>query len=512
MAKPEAFSPQLPDELLELICQKSDNQGLKQIRCSSRHLCEIATPLLFEHWTLYPQNQSFDQLLSLAKSPHLACHLKCLVYDARYHEVTKQVTTHIGEICKNRGFTDKEHRETLKRAWILRKGTLSNRNCAAHALQTASLIQSLGALTNLRHIQIHEPGSWTAKDPLPVFYRRLFRERCSSVIFENDENDEINFQARYPDSRMSYAVDVLIATALRTTKLQSLNIQGINWYEMLGNAPVRQWPGFHAATFSELKELSLTTNDESFSNVCDVVMELQEILMSATELESLSLGFRRNHLVKKSFGGWIKLHERMSGLTYFHAHKSRLTNPPPPLLIWSSRLKRLQLCGLTCTSDELKSVLLDCSSTLRDFELRDLYLLKSGQMHACLVAMLKWIRNNIALEHFTTYGWLTNGGMQNWYIPEETDVITYQAPERLLSSHMRKYMTNGGECPMEFVAIPERYVDLGIWEQGGKASPSFLEETFAGDESWRMVYPSRFFDNGGVGDDSDDDMGFGLFD
>lgn len=82
----------LPPEILELLCSNLRNSDLKSLRRVSRVVSEPATTHLFHRFRLYPHRQSFDNLLRVAATAHLAQRVQHLKYAGAFVFVPATLT------------------------------------------------------------------------------------------------------------------------------------------------------------------------------------------------------------------------------------------------------------------------------------------------------------------------------------------------------------------------------------------------------------------------------------
>lgn len=483
----------LPPEILDTIWACLDKKSLKQLRATS-HLCErLSTQLLYRSFSLYPHMRSLERLVAVAESPHLAVHVHQIRYNTLFCGVLDIISSRIHSVwSKDISVVDKQLMLSKVRAeaeQLLLAGRAIDDIAQATYLQRA-----FACLPNLEDVKVIEgsgydatllPSKYTHR--YPHFYKQIIDETCGKFEHTRLERGMLGpyFLAEGPYSR-----PVIMAAHCLTTPLKSLRLQGMTFDRLFVGVSFANRGIIFTKLLKNLKKLTLDSpSSPAFSHPL-VMPNLQTMLQQLVNVEELTLIFRRIYEVEVCDR---QIEDFMSGicLSYFDIGPTP-TNAIklPARLTWSSSLRKLTLGGLVCTEKDFESILKHCSKSLRSLRLMHGIIIvpeSNDDPRVCLVRMLKWIRRHLRLKNFQVCNLFTNGGMQYWEIPEYRNSGPLASDDSL---YMRviKFILEGGECPLEHVAIPAGHHDLHKKTHSYDVPVSLKAVDFGGDDSWSMNY------------------------
>ncbi|KAK5949311.1 hypothetical protein OHC33_009664 [Knufia fluminis] len=491
----------LPDEILEMIYKPLSNIDLKHVRLTSRHLATLVTLQLFHVFVLYPHQRSFRLLLAAIEAPHIVCHIRVLHYDASFAHVRTAADQQLTKICKAQGMELEEYADIIHPAWSIRCESLQtqDREEMAYMTQLALLSRAAACLTNLKRVKVSEgPGkSWNApySDNLPCFYVKLLEEAYMYAEPEVDIRDLGKFHEDYHASFYAYSIPILAAANLLPNPLEYCDVNVLDWTQFLENT---QLSGVNSLliekTMRGLRELNFWYDHPSWGASSYSHGTLQDILVLAGKLESLTLRFRYNDM--ESWKEPLDLvfivnMNRDCQRSFFHPvdHHAGF----PARLAWSSQLRRLELGGLFCSLEEFKNVLAACTDILEDLTIRDPVLTLSidpatrQPQRGCFVKLLKWMQQTLTLTRFVPAGLWSNGGMQTWVL-DDSAAGRVNGTELSMHETVTKFVVKGGGCPLEHVEIPDGHYDLGKRIPTQDAPDDLRNKLYQGDRSWQMLY------------------------
>ncbi|KAK5946904.1 hypothetical protein PMZ80_001049 [Knufia obscura] len=514
----------LPPELSALILQHLDKKELKSLRLASKSFRDATTTPLFQHYTLYPHETSFERLLSIANTPALSCSVVELEINTAFRSLARipprYLVPPIPELYNRFGrVSDKVKKrkppdQIAKVATALRNiysKTFAGGNTSDELSQMVFLQRIFTQLSKLRHLRITDAFY---NNDLPSFYSTLLPEFCTSDTkayshLLQDFTDDENVQ-------QSYALGVLAATR-DVSSLRKFQMHGIDWEDFLGIPDLFKRPILYRESLARLKHLEMTTEMGKHHWDGDVTLNLQALLRLADNLEVLILWFRSADDAEvggETLYDWAYDEHCKSNFQLDLAdHDEDFEGPieVPARLTWSSVLRQFELKGLICTSGEIESILAHCAVSLESLSLSDLVLVpetKTGP-RACFVKLFKWMQQNLHLQELELEGFFTNGGMQDWTFLHDT---VYASTEENLKGKVLGFVLHGAACPLDHLEIPDGQFDLGKMRYKKEAPAMFKkDETFKGDESLYMEYndhedvPSDVEDEDSDEDDDDDD-------
>lgn len=480
----------LPLELTINIWEHLDKKSLKSLRSTSKTCQRYSTQPLFRSFTLYPHVRSFERLIYLSEQPHIARHVQEIHFNTILLGLTEIINRRLASVYSAQ-INDAERKAVAEHA-----RQLHNQNLRADApfdelAQLSYLERILPGLPNLRiFIVVDATGlqkpSHQFMDALPSFYQELVDETCGR--FEHTRLERGMFGT--PLCRGgSYSRAVIMALHKAPRPIETLVLRGIRWAALLSSTDFTKNKLLVDGVFSKIKHFELIQSHSSLFPGPLCLISLQRILSHMVNLEWLELVFRENHEIYIK-GRGTELRDLVNGVrcqSYFSGFGLDIVGGPlPAKLNWSPALRHLMLIGMVCSAQEMKSILRNCASSLKTLVLADLVLTPDvlDGPRSCLVSLFKWMQSRLDLEHIELFGTLTNGGMQHWIVDptrtnEETDFI---------SAQVHRFILKGGSCPLDHVAIPPDYYDVGKRVYTGELPDCFDTEVFAGDASWLMEY------------------------
>ena len=493
----------LPPELLQEVWRSLDKRSYKALRLSSRFCNKLSTPPLFEYFSIYPHTGSFERLVNVAETPYLAQHVRIISYNTLLSGLTEIILRRLKTVYSSQ-ISEKDKRSMIERATELNRQNLRPETPLDEMAQITYLERAFEALPNLKKIEVTDaaglnpamaPKRYT--DPIPHFYWQMIEETCGRFEHTMLEKGMLG----QPSSYMIFSRAVLMAFHKLRQPLEDVALRGFAW------APLQQTGDFtkHSARFegalSGLKYFELVTTMDKFFPGPGSMRNLQALLRSMTNLEALEVWFTANEEVEIHGKQMIDEDTGIACRSHFSRPKQdqfKKMPDAPARLSWSPKLRSLSLHGLNGTSKEIKTVLKHCSSSLVALTLSRLVLIPEDLdgPRACLVALLKWMQKRLHLERFLLFGYLTNGGLQNWMIEptRELDKIG----ERSLWEMTRNFVLRGGLCPLENVAILPDHYDVHRRSYTTELPDVLHSPEFASDDSFEMRYDAE--------DEEDEDL------
>ena len=205
-------------------------------------------------------------------------------------------------------------------------------------------------------------------------------------------------------------------------------------------------------------------------SVCTDMRNVQALLAMAVNAETPILHSRSYKDTRDLVKGYDDNNDGYGGMFDIYDWLTQRKISLPAQLTWSPHLTTLELGDLLCTLQNFNDVMRHCRQSLRHLTSRNLQLVGSGYMphdtgqksvkRGCLVALFRWISEDLNLESIGLIGWFQNDGMQGWYIHlgcDDESKIPYV--EKLLT-RVKQYILHGGVCPLDKFAVKEGYYDL----------------------------------------------------
>lgn len=284
----------------------------------------------------------------------------------------------------------------------------------------------------------------------------------------------------------------MIAASKLSRPLRKLCLNGLNWPHLLQQGTYSKFQLLFERSMAGLKTLNLSAEAGGYFPNTWVVANLQTLLRAVGNLEELTLANRGCDDTQLC---GLDLMENDIGTTCSSMFQPRPGEhdplPLPAQLVWSPRLRHLDLHGIILSAKEFKNVLKPCCETLEFFSFANIMLMpedfsvvRSKEIpRACWVSMLKWMQRHLkTLQSINIHGRLTNGGMQHWWVAPTSTA------EGSLKMRMYSFMLQGGPCPLDHLAIKSGDFDLEkkTWNE---AVPELLDTLeYGGDETWATEY------------------------
>jgi len=491
----------LPLELMNLIFQHLEKKELKSLRLASSEFQDVTTILLFKRYTLYPHQTSFERLLAIANQTSLSDSIQELEINTAFRALPRvpprylvpplpgqyNESRKVSKKAKNRKSPDHVAKVTAALRGIF-SNTFAGGNTSDELSQMVFLQRIFPRLSSLQRIRITD--AFFDVD-LPHFYLSQLPDFCNSSTKDysallQDYHDDENVQ-------QSYAFGVL-AAARDVSSLRNFVMHGLDWEDLFGMPDLFRRPILYRDTLARLEHLELTTEMGKHHWDGDVTLNLQAMLKLSPNLQVLILWFRRAE--DADVGGetlydWsYNEHCKSNFQLDLDEHDGDFEGPieMPARLTWSSKVRKLELRGLICTSGEMQSVLGHCSRSLKSLDLSDVILVPNPRTgpRACFVKLFKWMQQHLRLEALRLQGFFTNGGMQAWSFSDESE---HQSADEELKAKVLGFVLHGAACPLDHVEIPDDYFDLGKPRYRREAPATLTKDTkYKGDESLHMEY------------------------
>ncbi|KAK5951462.1 hypothetical protein OHC33_007518 [Knufia fluminis] len=497
----------LPVELLENILVRVQSDELKALRQTSKFLQKLTTPRLYARFTLYPHIRSFERLLSIAESEDLRRYVRHLTYDTGYLGLTDRFIRRLQSVWSSEISAD-EKKKAIEHAHVINSQKIRAEVAMDNMVQLNYLERAFTALVNLRHIVVEDSSEHLnegfTREELPSFYAQLAEETCGRYPHTRLERGTLGVRHL---ARATYTHAVLIAASKLSQPLQHLELNGLSWQNFLQQGTFSKFRSLFQRNMAGLKSLNLYAEGIGYFPDTRAMANLQTLLRAAENLEELTLSDRWCDDIRL-YGP--DLVDDDIGTTCNSMFQSRPgeQNPlsVPAQLIWSPKLRYLDLYGITISAKEFKNVLKPCCETLEFISLANIMLMPEDFSvirgieipRACWVNMLKWMQRHLKnLKSLNINARLTNGGMQHWH------VNPFMRDENSLRMRVYSFLLKGGPCPLEHVAIKPGDFDLKKKTWKG-AVPELLETPeYAGDESWMMEYNDESDIESALNDDDD---------
>lgn len=487
----------LPVELFDYILIELDNAELKALRQASRFLSSLSTPRLFERFTLYPHIRSFERLLSISESESLRCCVQYLEYETGYLGLTDRFIRRLQTVWSSQ-ISPEQKKKAIEHAHVVTSQKIRADVPLDNMAQLDYLERAFPNLMNLRAIVVQDScehlDEGFTREEMPHFYAQLAEETCG--LYPHTRLEHGTLGVRH-SSYATYAHAVMIAASkLPASSLEYLEINGFNWQHFLHIGTFSKFHNLFQRNMAGLKSLTLYAQRHGFCLGVQAVANLQTLLRAAENLEELRFSGRWCDDIRLYGPDLI---DEDVGTTYRSIFQPRLSEqdlpPLPAQLIWSPKLRHLELCGITISPKEFKHVLKPCCDTLESISLANVVLVPEDfSKHppkevprACWVNMLKWMQRHLKkLQQVNISARLTNGGMQHWRVASHPVVNG----ENCLRKRVCEFLLKGGPCPLEHVAIKPGDYDLKKKTWTGSV-PEFIDNhpsEYDGDSSWRMDY------------------------
>lgn len=180
----------LPQELFNLTLHFLGQEDLKSIQLASKDLCKATTPLLFQSWTIYPQERSFEQLCQTSETPEVASQFVALKYDARFADIPKRYHDSLTSPAGSRNVDWEDFWiELITPDECETPFSHSHTELVDYDVETALFIQMLPKLNHLKSLVIVENSLDPAEDQLPSFYANLLTQKGKKFEGEEDNLD-----------------------------------------------------------------------------------------------------------------------------------------------------------------------------------------------------------------------------------------------------------------------------------------------------------------------------------
>lgn len=484
-AQPTQFIT-LPLELLHSVLDFITKRELKSLRQTNKFLHKLSTPLLFECFNVYPHKRSFQYLINAAESPHIGPLIRYLRFDAGYLGLTDMIIRRLQNVY-TATLTEEEKNSIMEHARHLHKQSLQADSRPDEIIATINFGKAFSHLSNLETIQLLdacESDFHAESTKLPSFYEQLAKETCGRSEHTRLERGMVG--SAY--SRNTYVRALLMAMHELKSPLRKIELRRIQWTYLLQQGELDKHMDIWSPSFAKLKSLELATAGEYMPSVLNSLANLQALLRPAINLEELSITFRTVFEARYSGRDMKDIETDTVCQSVFQPIPRRTGSRDqlePVKLTWSSKLCKLRLEGLVCTMKEIKSILKQSASTLRRLELRDFVLMPDTLPgnRACLVALFKWMQKHLQLEEILLRGFLTNGGMQAWFLGTGRD-----REQQGLLAQVQKFILKGGTDPLEHVAIAPGHFDLHKKTYSATVPESLIDGKYDGDDTFSMDY------------------------
>ncbi|KAK5097332.1 hypothetical protein LTR70_002622 [Exophiala xenobiotica] len=366
----------LPVELLEYILVRIENAELKALRQTSKFLNKLSTPRLYAKFTLYPHIRSFERLLSIAESESLRCCVQYLEYDTGYLSLTDRFLRRVQTVWSSQ-ISVEEKRKAIEHAHVINSQTIRAHVSLDNMVQLSYLERAFHNLVNLRNIVVQD--SWDhliegfTREQLPHFYAQLGEETCGRHPHTRLERGTLGVRHV---SHATYAHAVMIAASSNLPQpLQYLELNGLKWQDFLQQG-FSKFNGLFQRNMAGLKSLTLYAQGQGFCLGIQAVANLQTLLRAAENLEELRFSDRWCDDIRP-YGA--ELLDEDVGTTYRSIFQPKLGEhslaPVPAQLIWSPKLRQLDLHGISISPKEFKHVLKPCCDTLEFISIANILLM-----------------------------------------------------------------------------------------------------------------------------------------
>lgn len=506
----------LPAEILDEIWSFLDKKTLKELRSTS-HACEgLSTQPLFHSYTIYPHVRSFERLVYIAETPHLAIHVHQMRYNTLFIGLLDMISARIKSVW-SKDITLADRKLMLDNTQAEKEQVILAGRTVDEMTQLTYLQRAFACLLNLEDIKVIE-GSGMDISLLPTkyaqrypsFYREIISMTCGRFEHTRLEKGMIG---PYYIAEQPYSRAVIMAGHCLPKPLKALRIQGVTFDTLFYGLPFKNRGCIFDGLFRNLRKLTIDSPSGP-ALPHSIVVNVQSMLEQMTSLEELTLIFRRIFEVEVYDR---QIEDIMSDIcvSYFEIGSPSDPKKLPARLTWSTGLRKLTLGGLVCTEKEFQNILKQCAKSLTSLRLMYGIVIvpeSRDEPRACLVRVLKWIRKHLSLKYFQIGGLSTNGGMQFWNAPETLDSRLPLPLKESLYAKVTRFVVDGGECPLEHLAIPAGYHDLHKRSHSAKTPETLYEPEFEGDSSWTMEYRDEMDDNDDISEVSDDDLDPDSFD
>ncbi|MBA7491851.1 hypothetical protein ES702_02399 [subsurface metagenome] len=485
----------LPTEILEAVWDHLACADLKNLRLVCKSTAQAASPHLFHTITFYPHLESLDQLTELCKTTHIALHVQKLIYDCHLRFLLDTMLHRIDSAPQYKALDHQARQAINLRISRVIDQYIDHRNLNDQLELAFKLREIFLRLPNVQMVSVVERDVPLDFERMSRFYSRIFGNTLCQIL-RNVAEKPYYAEAGNEDSNM---ITILFSTTSLVKPLKNFELSSSLYGWMEDEKTFNRYSRCSRA-LEVLEELHLSFTDETLSLLLSNTCNLQALLKQARNLTRLKLemGRIRQGVCFRTENGQIRYagDRRTYGCPTFQgaqlSHLGGTSKNPEARLTWSTKIRTLELGGLKCSGDDLKKVLKHVSGSLDNLTLSDFILIPSlilvnQSPRGCLVQTIKWLQKSLKLRTMSFAGTITNFGMQHWVI--------YQGKNNHPSSLYRRvtnFVVNGGPCPLDFVAIPSGWHDLGKEQYGFEFRWRFGHGEYNGDDGWRMMY----FENG----------------
>lgn len=474
-----------PPEILTAVFAHLSRVDIKNCRCTSHQLEEIASTFLFRVIFISVSIKSFDRLRQIANHPTLGKCVRVINYNPlKVKNVSEEVAistpgSNLFELWKkydwvradgpNANYTE-SHLQFLYESWRER---VADEKALSPALEKNILVDAMGRLPELQALQYDSFASgelhvYTEGDLSPWAV-------SSCCVSQELHVDKRRIWNEIPPENTFWTLLDAAYAAGRTSSIIKLKGTYLNLsiWNSLGQSIS---PGTRC--FTNLIGLDLQF-EQTYSE--ETTTCLRQIIVNSPLLQHIKLAFGQlGPDEEDSPRGW-----------YIHLSDFIDTSH-----YWKN-LKHLSLSSLMTTGTELREFLHQHHRSLRSLALSNIFLSleqndreneeegfeEDGMLDSWL-DIIEFLRSCLSLNRMRFDGLLYNDRNEAWQLENPVDTaFSSLSPEISLKSRIEKYICNGCENPIERVPMDRVRAETRQlkYDSGGLDIPYIWE-----DETWRI--------------------------
>ena len=473
----------LPPEIILRIVECSPPSSLKILRQSCSTLQKMTEPLLFHTVAVYPHMHRVEQVLNMSLQPRLKQHVKAFVYDNRYIGLVDFIIKKIESTYSAR-VSSEDKVAMLGRARKFKKSTLEpSRDEDIELLFLHDIIRNL---PNLESVTCRENRTFGMSDDvsaikeLPDLYSELRSTTCG---LHADFDFRLDDYSTHACSKLKQtAARILVASARAPPgRVNSFKIENGIWESITNFEPEGKHITMLTPFIAKLHTLEISADHDDDHRREFLMTNLGSVLDLAVSLTSLHLNFG------------------VSGGDPYTITDSDPEDPPAKSTLncilrssicgsWPERLHSLSLGYVTCYRPDFSRLLRQCKHNLKHLSLSDFSVLppfclvRDDRQPECLVAIMHEIKEQLHLESVQLSSMFSNTMAQVWtVVPQSSDC---QRDRDTTASRLEKFILNGGDCPIDSLAIQPNERD--VTEEQLDANWHLGDDSFVVRRDWFM--------------------------
>jgi hypothetical protein len=211
----------LPHEILDLIIVYVPRRDLKSLRSACKQFSTTTDPTLFHTIVLVPCPASFHLFTALPHHARISPHVKRLVYDDRWPDISRRIRNNLPTASNRSG-----NRLAPARLFEILDHLNQVAGCSENAgwNEVAHFKQVLEMLPSLRSVSVFSSHEHDMSARLPRFYSRI----CADIL------DDISETTLLPNCHQhsTKGQSALLAIAQCRAKITHIHLNGLSWRQI----------------------------------------------------------------------------------------------------------------------------------------------------------------------------------------------------------------------------------------------------------------------------------------